>query len=76
MMNDVDIRPMIQSLTLRESGNHQVVIDLETRLINGKGARIRELILLLGLDPATTRILKRATHLSEDAETAKAVAIA
>jgi radical SAM family uncharacterized protein/radical SAM-linked protein len=73
---EVDIRPMIKSLELRESGDDQVVIDLETVLLNGKGVRVRELVALLGLDPGSTRILKRATHLNENAELAEELVVA
>ena len=66
-MVDIDVRPMIQSLEIREAGEHQVVIDAEvTTLDNNRGIRTRELVALLGLDPGSTRILKRATHLHEE----------
>ena len=61
----VDIRPAIQSLTVSAAEDASTVIALTTMSAGGKLAKPREIIQLLGLDPATTRVLKRATHLAK-----------
>ena len=61
----VDIRPAIQSLTVTVAEDASTVIALTTMSADGKLAKPREIIQLLGLDPATTRVLKRATHLAK-----------
>lgn len=65
----IDIRPMIRRLELKEAAGMQAVVDLDVEIVNGRSARPREIVLLLGLDPMTTRVLKRETFL-EDARTA------
>jgi radical SAM family uncharacterized protein/radical SAM-linked protein len=59
----VNIRPMIHSLGVRQGGNG-VEIDFATRLTDGKLAKPREIVALLGLNPATSLVLKRATLLT------------
>jgi radical SAM family uncharacterized protein/radical SAM-linked protein len=60
----VDIRPMIHALALRGAEANRITIDFSTRVVNGKLAKPREIIEALGLNPAATRVLKRATQLS------------
>jgi radical SAM family uncharacterized protein/radical SAM-linked protein len=63
---EVDIRPMITALALESSNGRQVEIRFETVLVNAKVAKPKDIIDLLGLDPATTRVIKQATRLRED----------
>jgi len=58
----VDIRPMLHSIAARAEEGADVMIDFSTRQVNGKLAKPREIIALLRLDPASTRVLKRETH--------------
>lgn len=62
--HEVNIRPMIARLEVHE-GDGQAVIELETVQSEKRSLRMREVVLLLGLDPATTRVLKRETFLQE-----------
>lgn len=64
----VNIRPAIRSLTARQESSGRVAVDFTTVAAEGTLAKPREIIQLLGLDPAKTRILKRATHLADDAQ--------
>lgn len=61
MTRTVDIRPMIQALALSVAADGETVIDFETRAVDGKMAKTREIIELLELDACSTRIRKRAT---------------
>ncbi len=70
---DVNIRPMIQSLEVRATGESQVAVEFETVIVEGKSARPREIIALLGLDPVGARILKRATRLADASAEAPAL---
>jgi radical SAM family uncharacterized protein/radical SAM-linked protein len=65
-MRSVNIRPMIAGLVLRNAGEQQVSIDLESVKNDKRSLRPSEVIALLGLDPATTRVLKRETHLAQE----------
>lgn len=59
----VDIRPMLTSITSRAEEGPEVLIDFSTRLVDGKLAKPRELVALLELDGASTRVIKRKTYL-------------
>lgn len=63
---EVDIRPMIAGLSLENSNGRQVEIRFETVLVNAKVAKPKDIVELLGLDPAATRVIKQATRLRED----------
>lgn len=65
-MVPVDIRPMIAELSIVERSEHQTSIRFTTRDVVGKLAKPKELVLLLGLDSAHTRILKTDTFLGEN----------
>jgi hypothetical protein len=67
---EVDIRPMIDELILRESSANQGVIDFTTVAQHGKLAKPREILAVLGLDPAATRVVKRETLLADSLATA------
>lgn len=62
----VNIRPMIAELSLRDARGNQAVIDFATTAHDGKLAKAKELLHLLGLDPHATRVLKRDTLLAAD----------
>jgi hypothetical protein len=64
----VNIRPMIHSLELRVNEPGQAVIDVEIEKVENRSVRIRELLDLLGLEPARTQVLKRATQLARELE--------
>jgi radical SAM-linked protein len=61
----VDVRPMIKRMAVRPA-SEGATLDLEVRRVDSRGVRLREILALLGLDPAAVRIIKRATYLSED----------
>jgi len=65
-MVPVDIRPMITELAIAERNEHQTVLRFTTRCVVGKLAKTKEILPLLGLDDAHTRVLKTDTFLSED----------
>ena len=52
-----DARPMSGALALRDGGAGEVSVDVETRLVDKRALRMRELLELLELDPATTRVI-------------------
>lgn len=62
---EVDIRPMIHHLALREAQHDRAVIEFQTRAVNGKMAKPREIIELLGLASEITRVVKCNTVLAE-----------
>ena len=62
-LREVDLKPMIQRLAAR-AGEGGVVIELVTVQHEGRFAKPKELVQLLGLDPLATRILKRDTVLA------------
>ncbi|MFO7974648.1 MAG: TIGR03960 family B12-binding radical SAM protein [Candidatus Hydrogenedentota bacterium] len=64
-ISQVDVRPMIKRLEVR-SDSGPATLDLELRRVNSRGIRMREILALLELDPASVRIKKRATYLAED----------
>ncbi len=61
-MRTLDLKPMIERLHLRE-GEGSAVIDFHTRTHEGRYAKVKDIVQLLQLDPASTRVLKRETHL-------------
>jgi len=58
----LDVRPMVDSLEVRSEGG-VVEVSLKTRAIEGRLAKAREVLGLLGLDFHATRIFKHRTHL-------------
>jgi len=57
----VDIRPGLETLRVEEAGEHQTVLRLETRAVDGKIAKPREIAKLLGQDPDMVRVIRRET---------------
>ncbi|MEA3366433.1 MAG: TIGR03960 family B12-binding radical SAM protein [Candidatus Hydrogenedentes bacterium] len=64
-VSTVDVRPMIKRMDVRLD-SRPAVLDLELRRVNSRGVRMREILALLELDPASVRIKKRTTYLSND----------
>ena len=62
-MRPLDLKPMIQHLELRE-GEGTAVIDFQTRTHEGRYAKVKDIVGLLDLDPARTRVLKKETLFS------------
>ena len=62
----LDIRPMIKSLALHETAGHAATIDFSSTLHEGKLAKPREILTLLGLDPLMVRVLRRETALEHE----------
>jgi len=60
---EMDIRPMVESLAVRGDEAGEPVIEFVTKGVEGRFAKPREIIELLGLDPVTTRVAKRETRL-------------
>jgi radical SAM family uncharacterized protein/radical SAM-linked protein len=60
---EMDIRPMVESLAVRGDDAGEPVIEFVTKGVEGRFAKPREIIELLGLDPVTTRVVKRETRL-------------
>lgn len=54
----VDIRPMIRHVSLREDG--AVLVALQT--IEGRPGKAKEIVTLLGLDPGSTRVLRKEVY--------------
>ena len=61
----VDLRPMIGRLALRDADGDSLVIDFRAVAVDNRLPKPSEILELLGLDPAATRIVKRATHLAQ-----------
>ncbi len=61
----VNVRPMIHELALRAADGESLTVDFSTRIVNGKMAKPKEIIALLGLQEDTTRVVKRYTLLAE-----------
>ena len=59
-----NVRPMIDELRLVYSDDDQAVIEFSTSAVEGRLAKPKEIMGLLGLDPAATRVLKRETRLA------------
>jgi radical SAM-linked protein len=71
---EIDIRPMIRRLELKAAAGAQAVIELDVEIVEGRFARPREIAVLLGLDPVSTRILKRETYLDAGRTTVRELA--
>jgi len=63
---EIDIRPMISELRLAETDGHQVAIEFETDAVEGRLAKPKEILALLGIDHEAARTLKRETRLVEE----------
>jgi radical SAM-linked protein len=63
---EIDIRPMIARLGLHEEDGEPVV-EFETEALEGRLAKPREIVKLLGLDPVAARVVKLATRLRQPA---------
>lgn len=63
--NEVNVRPMIHRLALGESSGEALAIEFATRIVDGKMAKPKEIMDLLGLAPEATRVVKRETLLAE-----------
>lgn len=63
----VDIGPMITALELREQNAMQSVIVFATEAVEGRMAKPREIVGLLGLDAGRVRVVKTGTILREEA---------
>ncbi len=72
-MKPADIRPMIEELRLVGVENDEAEIEFSTRAVNGKTAKTKEILTLLGIDPLTVRVLKRATFLASQSAAIAAV---
>ncbi|MBI4558077.1 MAG: TIGR03960 family B12-binding radical SAM protein [Candidatus Hydrogenedentes bacterium] len=68
-VNRINIRPLIQFLDVRVIDQGQLAIDFTTTLRDGKAAKPREIIALLGMDAATTVVVKCATFLGDSTST-------
>lgn len=66
----LDLRPMIEELRVIESDGAQARLAFVTRAHDGKVAKPKEIIALLGLDPGQVRVLKRETYLADMARPA------
>ncbi|HOJ32994.1 MAG TPA: TIGR03960 family B12-binding radical SAM protein [Candidatus Hydrogenedentes bacterium] len=60
----INVKPMITHLHVQREDNKTVCIHLETRIIDQRSLRIRDLCVLLEIDPASVRIVKRNTRFS------------
>ncbi|HQL95396.1 MAG TPA: hypothetical protein PL005_12010, partial [Candidatus Hydrogenedentes bacterium] len=63
---ELDIRPMLHTLDATAEDDGMAVVHFATRLHAGRLAKPKEILQLLGLDPAAVRIVKTATLLSEE----------
>lgn len=60
-----NIRPMIVDMQIGTGSDSKLAVNVEVRFVEGRGVKTRELMELLGLEMATTRVLKRSTTLAE-----------
>ncbi len=65
---DVNVRPMISSLSVASAAEGQLSVDLEINVVDGRSVRTREIAQFLNLDPATVHAFKHETRLSNTAE--------
>ncbi|MBI5090891.1 MAG: TIGR03960 family B12-binding radical SAM protein [Candidatus Hydrogenedentes bacterium] len=72
----LDLRPLITGMWLRGQATAQVVVEFETRVINNQVAKPREVMALLGLNPASTQVLKMVTDLADNFQEAGTCAAA
>ncbi|NIA15280.1 MAG: TIGR03960 family B12-binding radical SAM protein [Nitrospiraceae bacterium] len=68
VVRSVDLRPMIRRLAVREVTEEEIVVELSTAAADGRMAKPREILDLLGLDPQRTRVRKLDTHLGEESD--------
>ncbi|MEW6744986.1 MAG: TIGR03960 family B12-binding radical SAM protein [Planctomycetota bacterium] len=61
----IDVRPLVTELAVREDGA-VAVIDLITRASEGRLAKCREILQLLGVDPHAALVVKKETYLAEE----------
>lgn len=60
----VNLRPLIAELSLRESGGPEAVIAFRSVSVDGKLAKPKEILSLLGVQPHAARVVKEATELA------------
>ncbi|HPX39439.1 MAG TPA: TIGR03936 family radical SAM-associated protein [Candidatus Hydrogenedentes bacterium] len=65
-VSTVDVRPMIRRMAVRP-GRDGALVDVEVGLVETRGVRMREILALLASEPASARVIKRATYLAEPA---------
>ena len=65
---EMDIRPMIDLLAIERIDGAEVRIAFETVLYEGRLAKPKEILALLGLDPLRTRVRKERSFLQESTE--------
>lgn len=61
-----DIRPYIEDVSVCESRNGTVAVQLATRVAEGKAAKPREILELLGVEPLKAVVCKRDTRLEAE----------
>jgi hypothetical protein len=62
----INLRPMITQLEITNTNAHQVEIAFETRMLDNRVAKPKEIFELLGLNPLNTRVLKRETLMLDE----------
>jgi radical SAM-linked protein len=68
----VNVRPNILSLEVIAAEDGAARLHLKTQTVESRGVKVREVLQLLGVDPAAARVRKTATHLAEEASPAPA----
>lgn len=58
----INVRPMIVDLRARTENDRTLCVRVETRTVDQRSLRIRDICLLLEIDPASVRIVKRDTR--------------
>jgi radical SAM-linked protein len=66
-MQPINLRPMLHALEVEHAKAGAVRIRFATRQHEGKLAKPKEIVALLGLTPSETRVVKQATILAEEA---------
>ncbi|MBI2422032.1 MAG: TIGR03960 family B12-binding radical SAM protein [Candidatus Hydrogenedentes bacterium] len=64
-MGFVDVRPLIETLRIREANGTQAIIEMVTLIQGAKLAKPKEILSLLGIDPLSARVVKEETFLAE-----------
>jgi len=64
----VDLRPMIGDLRVGDVDGERLTVEFSAVAVDTRLPKPREILEVLGLDPAATRVVKRATHLAETRE--------
>lgn len=67
---EIDIRPMLTELRVTHVDGNDISIECSSCAHDGRLAKSREILQLLGLDPLKVHVMKRATHFVGDAATA------